>query len=1128
MTGASHKKLLFGALVSILLHSFLSFTYASTYESGPLNTKTSPSENLKKTALSSTYYSSIDRINAKNGMPETTIYSMAADNDGFIWLGTPTSLLRYDGYQFRTYSKQNGKTDHLNTSSAGNIFIDSKRRLWIGSWGEGLSVYDMNINLIHQFIHIPFSNDSIPNNRVQTIYEDKSGNIWIGTNGGGLALFNESTTSFTRYQHDPNIKNSLSHNRVWSITEDINGSIWVATSNGLNKLDIRTSSFDIFLENEYQRGSLSFSLVRSLLSDSKGRLWVGTQNGFGEFDINTNKFRHIELTNHNGTAIISRIREDNNGNIYIGTLDGLYLYKPKDNQFSLWKKTGKYQLLAQNDIRDIMFDHAGLLWIATRYNGLIKIDMMPARFEHIDSYTSGALTKTFKRANTIFSDSKQFIWIGTSNGLIRYDQRIDSTTKIQINGKEWSANISAIDEDSEGNLWIGTYSGLYFLDNSHTKLTLRNDIIKGGTSNIIDELIVDSHDNIWVSLTHQGVILYGSSGQRSWYQFDEKDSTSLNGNNITKLYEDSNGRIWIGTNTGGVSRYDSLTKSFLNINKKGNPKFRLSDDIITEIYQTQDSKIWFGTPRGLDKLDIATGEIKHYNIKSGLVDNNIKSIIEDGFGELWVNTTRGISQYKSSEDIFTSYSGRDIFNSNSFYPSNVALGINNTLFFGGSEGVSKIILANMKRSTYTPKTLITKLLVDDKSININDDNDVLKLPHDTKRIEIEFVTLDYLEPDKNLYSYKLGGLIDKWHSPSKSQLATFTNLDPGLYQFSVKGGNSYNVWSTDYPTITIRIMPPWWNILWVQILLALCFFIFIHLWIRWKVKTYELQKQQLKLAVKSRTKELNQSNKSLNISNHELEHTIEKLEHSKLELVKKEKMASLGQMVAGVGHEINTPIGTCITASSALQDRMQNLKNNVDKQKVTKKNMQDFLCEGNELTSLINGNLNRVCDLIDKFKQVANKTENEIKKTFNFATFLGEVKNSFKSKQWDKEYQIIIDCHESIIISSYPDALKQVILNLLSNSVIHGFKKADAGVISIKVFQNDDTYIINYKDNGVGISTEYQKVMFEPFETTRRGAGSSGLGMLLVYNLITQVIRGNIQIDETVPKGVSFNISIPS
>ncbi len=1111
----------------IILFSLLPFAYAS--DNVFFNTKTKASESQKQTARISTYFSSIDKITVSDGLPETTIFSMAADHDGFIWLGTPSNLIRYDGYHFRVYSKQNDNTNHLNTSSAGNILIDSKRRLWVGSWGEGLSLYDINMNLIHHFVNIPSSNDSLPNNRIQTLFEDSSGNIWIGTNGGGLAIFKESTANFVRYKHDPNIKGSISHNRVWNIAEDRNGSIWVATSKGLNKLDINSGTFVTFFANNEKNNSLDNSLVRSLLSDSSGRLWVGTQSGFGEFDINTNEFTRIELTNNSGTSIISRLREDSKGHIYIGTLNGLYLYKPEDKQFSLWNKTGKYQLLAQNDIRDIMFDHAGLLWIATRYNGLIKVDMMPNRFEHINSYKSGTSSKKFNRANTIFSDSNQILWIGTPNGLIRYDQITDSITKVEIDGSEWDANIGAIGEDSKGNLWIGTYSGLYFLDKSRTKLIARNDVIEGGTNNVVDELLVDSHDHIWIGMTHQGVILYDLSGQRSWYQFDENDPTSLNGNNITKLYEDSNERIWVGTNTGGVSRYDPITKSFLHIKKQDDLKFSLSDNIITDIYQTQDKNMWFGTPLGLDRLNMASGEIQHYNVKDGLIDNNIKSMVEDGFGDLWVSTRSGVSQYKSSEDSFTSYSGRDIFNSNSFYPKNVAPGINNTIFFGGSEGLSKIILAKMERSTYAPKTLITNLLVDDERISFNRSNksEVLKLPYNTKRIEIEFVTLDYLEPEKNLYSYKLSGLIDEWRPPSELQVATFTNLDPGLYQFSVKGLNSYNIWSTEYPTLSIQIMSPWWRILWIQILLVLCFFMFIHLWLRWRVKTYKLQEQLLKIAVENRTVELNQSNRSLNKSNNELEQVIEQLEHSKLELVRKEKLASLGQMVAGVAHEINTPIGTSITASSVLQDRIRILADGFERQHVTKSQMKTFLDEGEDLTGLIRNNLNRVANLIEKFKQVAKKPETEIKKTINLALLLDEVVCSFKSNLWDKECQIKIDCNKNIEMLSYPDVLKQVISNLLLNSVIHGFKNIDKGTISIKVFQTDDTYIINYMDNGVGISTEYKEIIFDPFETTKRGAGNSGLGMHLVYNLVTQVLGGSIKIDDNELKGVSFSVSIP-
>ena len=245
------------------------------------------------------YYASVEKISVSQGLPDTTVYSLAKDDYGFLWLGTPTGLARHDGYQFRVFSKANASRrsvfmpkevlddsakgpialDQLATTSAANIFIDSKQRIWVGTWGEGVLIYDNNMQLLAHHVYDEQNPHSIGNNKVQTIFEDADGDIWIGTNGGGLGLYREQSQDFLNLQHNIGNTKSISHNRVLGVTQTDDGILWIATSDGLNRLDkSNLNEFRRFRHNPFDKRTVNHVLVRVVHAVGQ-QLWVGTETG---------------------------------------------------------------------------------------------------------------------------------------------------------------------------------------------------------------------------------------------------------------------------------------------------------------------------------------------------------------------------------------------------------------------------------------------------------------------------------------------------------------------------------------------------------------------------------------------------------------------------------------------------------------------------------------------------------------------------------------------------------------------------------------------------------------------------------------------------------------------------------
>jgi len=247
---------------------------------------------------------------------------------------------------------------------------------------------------------------------------------------------------------------------------------------------------------------------------------------------------------------------------------------------------------------------------------------------------------------------------------------------------------------------------------------------------------------------------------------------------------------------------------------------------------------------------------------------------------------------------------------------------------------------------------------------------------------------------------------------------------------------------------------------------------------------------------------------------------------AKLQLIEAEKMAALGQLVVGVAHEINTPMGICVTSTSLLQDLTHELEKNHQKDAISKKEFECYLAQNKEITEIIMSNIRRTANLAERFQGVAINQSGEQKQVFKLKPYIEDVCLSLSSNLIRHKHGIEVNCNQEIEAKGYPIAFTLVISNLIMNSITHGFKGKDGKNISIEVNENEKSILIIYKDNGIGIEKENISKLFEPFFTTNMGS-NSGLGMHIIYNIITKQFGGDIQCESEVNKGVMFTISIP-
>ncbi|WP_445427818.1 sensor histidine kinase [Alishewanella sp. HL-SH05] len=267
---------------------------------------------------------------------------------------------------------------------------------------------------------------------------------------------------------------------------------------------------------------------------------------------------------------------------------------------------------------------------------------------------------------------------------------------------------------------------------------------------------------------------------------------------------------------------------------------------------------------------------------------------------------------------------------------------------------------------------------------------------------------------------------------------------------------------------------------------------------------------------------------ALKTSNQELLNTLATLHKYQTQIVETEKMASLGQMVAGIAHEVNTPIGLGVTASTLMQDRIQDIERAFADKKLTANQLQRFLADSKENLGIIYRNLERAAGLISSFKQVAVDQSNENQRRFNLKQLINEVLLSLRPHLKKTPHQLTVQCPDDLFIISKPGPINQILINLIMNSLIHAYEPNSQGHILISAEQRQNRCYLCYKDDGKGVPEHIRKRIFDPFVTTKRGEGGSGLGMHLVYNLVTQALNGNIYLDSQLGNGVTIDIDFPT
>lgn len=816
-----------------------------------------------------------DIYDIENGLVQETVRGIIQDEKGFLWIGTAEGLNRFDGFSFQPYRYDSDDPQSLTSDVIIDMVLDQNGKLWIGTFGGGVNLFDPATSKAQAI-----GSEELSSKRIQSLFIDSKQRIWVGSFDVDLIIPTENGYEFVKFML-PGIESGKMS--VTAFAEDNRGRVWVGTEGG--GISIYDSEREEWITFAEMIGDERFSdmHIGALLIDSKGYAWLGTStDGLYRYNLQTQDLTHFvnepgddtTLTNNKVLSLL----EDKEGNIWVGTDDGISLYRFQEFKQIRHSDTNPNSL-SSNRVLSIFEDNSGLLWIGT-IRGLNKWNPITDRFNHTlprvsRKYDHGVVTDFAQKDNLD-------LYIATYGGGVLLRQH-NSSRYDEFNTENGLPDnrVMSLLVDDEGGLWVGTRSkGIAYLPakGEPWQYFTHSDASNSLPANGVTDIYQDSQGDIWVATYNGGLSRKQGNGFENFFA-DVENERKLSSNKVMQIYEDLQGQLWLATEDG-LNMYDRKNDRFYRYQHNPLDPESISSDMVWNILEDGIGNFWIATEgSGVNlwlRKDRLNGNpvFEHIDRQDGLISNTIYGFAEDNQGRIWMSSNKGLSRYDPSSKLFEHFDKSHGLQGYEFNTGAVLQGRDGNIYFGGTNGFNQFTSDFDPVTTKPPNVeLLTVSGINDKPLLSSPDQGVL-LNYDDYLVAFDFVALDFAAPEKNQYQYKLDGFDDDWVSVGNLRRATYTNLPAGKYEFMVKASNHNGMWSEPQLFLPVKVRPAPWLTVWAFASYAGIFSVIILMLIQHQLKKFaeeEAQRKRLEREVAERTKELEQQNKKLVNLNHELE-----------------------------------------------------------------------------------------------------------------------------------------------------------------------------------------------------------------------------------------------------------------
>lgn len=1111
-------------------------------------------------------------ITTREGLLSDDIRCIYQDRDGFMWFGGEGSLDRFDGRNFIDYYQQIRDTSVSILQSTGCIYEDSYKGIWFVNDVNGVVWMNKETGHSERFRYNPDDPESLSGNIVLDILEDKEKNLWFASYGGGLMRFNRTDSSFTCFLHDSTDVKSIGSNDITSIAEDRQGGIWLSTADGLMIYrDPQTGHFENIRVNQGRVFGLALYSMPHLYIDSSNHVWF--LSGWEAFRYNPSnkKLRTVNLFPDKKDVSIfvfltGMIEYEKGSFLFTTHNSGLFWYNEKNGSIKNIASSPYNPFSPGSDrLSVICRSHDDVIWIGSFDNGISVLSKNTLRFNLLTDLVG---FEYLRHANhSIYSltelpDGR--IITGTDNkGLFVFNPSGFTIEPFLPEMGDFS--IYDVYREDTGRLWICAWrNGLYYYDKASEKLVKAVSdtglpFMPQAQESI--RLLKDRKNRLWFAQMTGGLIMYDPVDRKT-RQFSPvpNDTTTLSGNMVFKILEDSRGQIWVGTNNG-LSYYDDRQGKFKRIKLVDASGREASNVLIYDLFEDKERCLWIGSTGTLHWYNPASGRVKAYPYQENNANYQVTKILRDAKGYLWLGTNAGILRFDPQTATYKSYGRSDGIHYLVCNPTVGLSGENGQMYFGTAKGILVFNPMQITDDTVPPRVFITAVRVNDVPLSPDTHGAIIKktipyvksikLNHKQSNLSIAFAALSYINPEGNQFAYRLEGYDPDWIRGSRAATAFYPNLRPGKYVFRVIASNSHGIWNQTGQTLMIHIRPPFWSTWFFRLLMLLALsalVVAIHL-----TRTLGLKQQKVLLEglVNERTSALNAANEELksqheellqqneeissqnemlaSMGNEILQQNAELEEHrSHLQQMVEERTRELemalhkaeesdrlkSAFLANMSHEIRTPMNAIVGFSNLLKD------DSIDP------------AEKDEFIDVINANSEILLVLIDDILDLSLIEANQLtirKEILHVNEILDHLYSAFSLM--NKKNGLIVrlnnEVHDlDIRINSDRIRIKQILTNLLNNA----YKFTEEGTIELGLRIKDENLHFYVSDTGIGIHKNEQDKIFERFrkseEKTNTLFRGTGLG-LAISRALAQLLGGSLTVDSALGRGSVFTLVLP-
>jgi len=1052
----------------------------------------------------------MEHWNTKNGMPNDMVLNVYQTMDGYIWLTGYTGLTRFDGITFtpfnsRTVSQM--KTDNIETL----LYETKDSTLWIPTPNSGLLAYKNG-----EFKAYITDSTSL---YISGLTDQGELLLNIGRGTTGYALFDTCSKTIRSLTQSQQLELLLKEKtRSYDLVRDQSGNTWIYFNRTISryndgKLYQLTSNEGYDPDRGYYQ----------IYADSRNRVWLISRTGL--FLWNGHKFEiypgmEDAVFVSSGALSTGIILEDEKGGIWLATANGVAYLTAGASRFQFYP--GEDNLLSRS-LNNIMEDREGNIWFSSTADGLIKL----SQSKFINYSVRDGLNDNRIAAVCAIDDNNYLL--ATYRKLFRIENGLVKPYSFKDKNLEnLGGDPTHMYKDSDGNIWITFTSGnIMQISKKGEKLFQKEGVSQARY------VFEDDKGQIWFGFGYKGIGFLNQKDEIELLSFPKIDFGAYYISSIRKL-KDQN---WLVT---------SFNNGIILIDPEGNPtnyddKTGLPTIGVFASFEDTDGTVWITTQSGITRFK--NGNFQNISFRDGLPENSIFDILPDHEGYFWLPSNRGLIRAKKQElnDYLDNKTnkinwqlyddGDGMLNRQCVGARHPAIAPDGRLLFPTFGGLVEVDPGQLKQNTVAPPVKINQVLVDDVEMGLTQKQTFTPGSH---RYIFGYSALSFVAPEKVKFKFKLEGYDKNWISAVGDRKAFYTNIPAGKYSFRVIACNNDGVWNETGASYSFQVKPYFWETTIFRISLLVFLVFLVWLIVKWRTRAAKKQNELLEAEVAARTSDLNNVNAELNQSLHNLKAT-------QSQLIQAEKMASLGELTAGIAHEIQNPLNFVNNFSEVNNELLDDLKEAIAKNdqeeievlfKDLKENESKVTSHGKRAESIVKGML------LHSRGSSGQKEKTDINALCDEYLRLSYHGFRAKDKSFNTEFKFEAD--ESLPkIEVVPQDIGRVLLNLINNAFYACSERSRSTVnekvrqtensynplVVVKTKQMEDNILVSVADNGNGIPQNIKNKIFQPFFTTKPTGQGTGLGLSMSYDIV-KAHGGELKVETKEGEGTEFILTL--